>query len=244
MFFDIHCHILYGIDDGPDNPSGMFEMIKTAYFYGVRKIIVTPHHNPMLFKYSPETESKVFSELLDYSAVRFPDLKIYKGNEIFAYTRFPGAVAENMPVFMAGKNIALVEFLPDSDFRFVHELVITLRSMGVVPLIAHIERYGKLSGKNISEIKGLGAVISMNSSFYLKKGLFKKRKYYRLLKKNLIDIITSDAHRAEDYRIFYDCYNFLVKKSGRNKADMLFYQNACNLFETSDLHSAEPYDTK
>ena len=76
MFFDIHCHILYGIDDGPDNPSGMFEMIKTAYFYGVRKIIVTPHHNPMLFKYSPETESKVFSELLDYSAVSFPDLKI------------------------------------------------------------------------------------------------------------------------------------------------------------------------
>ena len=97
---------------------------------------------------------------------------------------------------------------------------------------------------DISEIKKLGAIISMNSSFYLKKGLFKKRKYYRLLKKNLIDIITSDAHRAEDYRVFYDCYNFLVKKSGRNKADMLFYQNACNLFETSDLHSAEPYDTK
>ena len=102
----------------------------------------------------------------------------------------------------------------------------------------------QLKDKNISEIKKLGAIISMNSSFYLKKGLFKKRKYYRLLKKNLIDIITSDAHRAEDYRVFYDCYNFLVKKSGRNKADMLFYQNACNLFETSDLHSAEPYDTK
>lgn len=230
MFFDFHCHILYGVDDGPASPSGMFEMVKSAYFCGIRKIIVTPHCNPQLFGFSPERLNEAYAELTEYCKSKFPDLEIYKGAELFAYTRFPGPISENLPVFIADGKKVLTEFLPDSDFRFVSELVTTLISAGITPVIAHIERYRLLSKNNVIALKKLGAVITLNASFFCKTGFFRRAKFLRLINDGIIDMVASDAHRPEDYGIYSDCYDFLVKKSGRQKADQLFYMNAARLF--------------
>ena len=42
-YVDIHSHILYGVDDGPDNIETSIEMMKIAYDEGIRKIVATPH---------------------------------------------------------------------------------------------------------------------------------------------------------------------------------------------------------
>ena len=45
-YVDIHSHILYGVDDGPDNIETSIEMMKIAYDEGIRKIVATPHYHP------------------------------------------------------------------------------------------------------------------------------------------------------------------------------------------------------
>ena len=42
--FDIHCHILPGVDDGSRNIETSLEMIDIAYSEGTRRIILTPHY--------------------------------------------------------------------------------------------------------------------------------------------------------------------------------------------------------
>ena len=63
--FDIHCHILHGVDDGSGNLSDSLEMAKLAADSGTKAIIATPHCNiPATFDnyWSKDIETK-FSAL-------------------------------------------------------------------------------------------------------------------------------------------------------------------------------------
>ena len=42
-FYDIHTHILPGVDDGSKSPEESREMLQMAYDQGVRHIVATPH---------------------------------------------------------------------------------------------------------------------------------------------------------------------------------------------------------
>ena len=42
---DIHCHILYGVDDGSDDLAETVEMLRLAERGGTVKVIATPHSN-------------------------------------------------------------------------------------------------------------------------------------------------------------------------------------------------------
>ena len=44
LLLDIHCHILYGVDDGAENEAASLEMAREAVREGITKIIATPHH--------------------------------------------------------------------------------------------------------------------------------------------------------------------------------------------------------
>ena len=48
--YDIHCHILPGVDDGARNMEEACWMLKKEYEEGVRRIIVTPHFRYEMFE--------------------------------------------------------------------------------------------------------------------------------------------------------------------------------------------------
>src|SRR5690606_31779004 len=45
MMFDIHSHILYGVDDGPNDLNESLELARLAMKEGIKTIIATPHHH-------------------------------------------------------------------------------------------------------------------------------------------------------------------------------------------------------
>ena len=44
VLFDIHSHMLPGVDDGSKNMEMSLDMLSIAYNEGVRNIILTPHY--------------------------------------------------------------------------------------------------------------------------------------------------------------------------------------------------------
>ena len=61
--FDIHCHILPGVDDGSRNMDMSMDMLRIAYEEGTRDIIFTPHYMLGKNKYKYDELDKRFEEI-------------------------------------------------------------------------------------------------------------------------------------------------------------------------------------
>ena len=48
---DIHCHLLYGVDDGPKKIEESIQMLKEAKSQGISAMILTPHYRHGMFQY-------------------------------------------------------------------------------------------------------------------------------------------------------------------------------------------------
>lgn len=228
---DIHSHILYGVDDGAVDNADMLAILDNAYKNGVRMLCVTPHYNPELFGYSREKEDAAFKELCDCSKEKYPDLKIYRGNEIFVYSGAPSFITEN--VGQSGKTgNVLIEFrsavMPSEIFDTVSEI----SSLGLRPVIAHVERYKKITEKGIAHLRLLGAVITVNAKSVVGgNGRRAERFTKKLIKRGLCDTVTSDAHVAEEYGLLSEAYGLILKKYGEAMAEKIFWTNASNLYK-------------
>ena len=44
--FDMHNHILFGVDDGAKTLQDSLDLIKVAYDDGIRGLVLTPHFHP------------------------------------------------------------------------------------------------------------------------------------------------------------------------------------------------------
>ena len=84
-FVDIHSHILFGVDDGAETPAVSARMLEAAYRDGVRGICCTPHfYNPMVPRPKKAVgEDESFSRLAAYVREKYPDMRLWRGNEIF-----------------------------------------------------------------------------------------------------------------------------------------------------------------
>ena len=67
-FFDLHSHMLYGVDDGAKNREMMFAMLEMAYADGTRALCLTPHYSPYLFGDTYAQSERAFRILQDYVA--------------------------------------------------------------------------------------------------------------------------------------------------------------------------------
>ena len=228
---DVHSHILYGVDDGAKNKSVMLKMLDNAYANGVRVICVTPHYNPELFEYNPKGEEKAFSELLGYSKEKYPDLRLYRWNEVYVFSGVPSFLIENKREFIAGSNNVLIEFSVNVTFQDISETILGMTSLGYKSVLAHVERYKNITRKNVSQLKQMGAVITVNAESVIGINGWTAARFVKgLIKRGLVSIVSSDAHTSEAYDSFSEAYRLVLKKHGDAVAEPLFWSNANNLF--------------
>ena len=62
--FDIHCHIIPGVDDGSKSLEESIKMLEMEYKDGIRNIILTPHFRYDMFEASEETVQKQYARLV------------------------------------------------------------------------------------------------------------------------------------------------------------------------------------
>lgn len=141
-YWDIHNHILPGVDDGSGCMSETMEMLEEEYRQGVRHIVFTPHYRRDMFAIPREEIQTVYARVCEMAADRFPEMEFYLGCEYYIHSdasveRLRG----NPKYYMAGSRTVLMEFAYEASYAWIMQTVSEVRQMGLQPVVAHAERY-------------------------------------------------------------------------------------------------------
>ncbi|MBQ4282504.1 MAG: capsular biosynthesis protein [Lachnospira sp.] len=228
--FDMHNHILFGVDDGAKTIEDSLALIKVAYNDGIRGLVLTPHFHPKrgMAHYAEVVEN--FNELVDVVEERIPDMQLYLGREVYYRSDILETKGSFDKYLMSGTACMLVEFSTTVEENYIKNAVSNLLFEGYQPIVAHVERYACAvkNKKLVDELKSIGAYIQINADSVLGKTGFAVKqavKYY--LKNGLVDFISSDAHDLKTRKPeLAAAYAYVAKKFGEDYAGLLFRENA------------------
>ena len=139
---DMHSHIIYGVDDGSKNKEMTLEMLKLSIGCGVKKIVATPHYMKGRFvvEYG-EIKDKV-NELRQIIKNEALDIEIYCGQEVYYRENILEYYEEGAIGTINDSRYMLIELpMREFDVNNVIDNLYELTLKGIVPIIAHPERY-------------------------------------------------------------------------------------------------------
>lgn len=234
QLFDIHCHILPGVDDGSRDMQMSLDMLRIAYEEGTRDVLLTPHYMLGRNNYTYESLEEKFAELkaeVD-KAGEFQGLKLYLGNEILYEEGIATKLREGDIHTMNGTRYVLIEYNVRTPYSEILRSIEEMIQARYIPIIAHVERYQALEGKllRIEELIGMGVYLQMNISS-VEGGFLNENKSWcrKLIKKGYITFLGTDAHNT-DMRAPYsqEYISWIQKKCGDDEA-MFMLEDAANM---------------
>ncbi len=189
---DLHCHILPGLDDGPENLDESIRMAEIAWSERIGNIVATPHIRENIF--SPELIREKIRVLNEALNKRDIPVEIHYGADVSV--RLPTELMRSYT--LNGTGYILIEF-PYTHITpsMVRERLFAIMTAGLTPILTHPER-------NPSVIRDPDAFIDLLSEgMYLQltasslTGEFGEEvracaSY--LLKRRVVDLIATDAH--------------------------------------------------
>lgn len=191
---DLHCHVLPGIDDGCQTCEESIQVLKAAAAQGVYGMVATPH-------YYPKESIRAFLRRRDRSAERLHK-KLEQSKEAFPRLCY-GAEAtyhaglvydDDLELLCMGNSRFLLLELPFSAWApSVLRDIREVSGQGIIPIIAHVERYLDFQTKKTAqELFEADVLIQANAGALV--GAFKGRNVRNLLQHRQIDVLSSDCH--------------------------------------------------
>lgn len=199
--YDIHCHILPGVDDGARDMEESLWMLKKEYKDGVRHVILTPHFRYDMFEPHMNIVTKQFVRLRKEAlSIGREGMHLYLGCELHSSMDMVDCLKKGRRLTMAGSRYVLVEFSSGDDRSYMEERIRSLVMNGFIPIIAHAERYPATRNDLdfLRDLRKMGAYIQINADTISGAEGFSAKHYAKkLMKENLIDYVGSDGHRKD-----------------------------------------------
>lgn len=203
---DIHCHVLPGVDDGPDSIEDSLLMCKRAVELGIIHIVATPHL-PWQEKYGTDKITAAYELLKERLREENLPLKLSLGADI----RISWDLIErlkNLSVFtVAGSRYFLLELDDLTVPPGLEDFIVRCNKEGFCPVLTHPERNVLFYSdyEKLNKLAKLPMLIQIGScSLVGTMGNNAKRAACDWLKLGLVDIIASDAHavnlRLEEFK--------------------------------------------
>ena len=231
QFFDLHSHMLCGVDDGARTPEDMFAMLEAAYEDGVRAICLTPHYSPYLFGDTTESSKRSFEVLKKYVAEKHSDMRIFLGHELGYHHGCLQALNDGVCRTLAGTRYVLMDFPESVDFFELRAAVDQLQRAGYFIILAHTERYRCLfkEFRWIEEFVDGGGIVQINASSCTGAwGKGAEKQWKKLVKKGVAHIVSTDGHNTEKrLPLMSVCMPFLEKHCSHSQLRALTWDNAC-----------------
>jgi len=219
---DIHSHLLPGVDDGSPSVEASLLVLERFAADGVEVVVCTPHLNASEAEEAPYDRHVEILESLQARMPATPRLGL--GWEIMLDE--PGVDLRARHLALAGSTAVLVEFprrgVPASADRELSRL----RSSGVVPVLAHPERYWGCTIDQVRLWKRAGAVIQVDA-IMLGHPSPMGTLAAAMLAEGLVDCIASDNHG--DARTLGYARRWLEDRGAPEQARLLTHTNAARL---------------
>jgi protein-tyrosine phosphatase len=220
--FDVHYHMLYGVDDGPKTLEDSLQLAEASIADGVTHIVCTPHSNDT-YKFDPTANQERLAILSERLAGR---LTLGLGCDFhLTFENVQDAMQNRLKYTINGKQYLLVEFPDYGVSQHSSDVLFQLAAKGFVPIITHPERNPDLQRKpeRLFEWLRIGCLIQVTAGSLL--GRFGKRAHAMsidLIKKNWVHVVASDAHSVEGRPpAMTPAYRYLESEFGRDVADRL-----------------------
>ena len=238
-FIDIHCHILYGIDDGSKNYEESIELLKQHAIMGATDVILTPHYIENT-KYKTNNKEKLnLLETLKEEAEKL-NLNLYLGNEVFVNNNLEEQILNGEIRTLNNTRYLLIELPMTNKIKNLKEIIYELKIKGITPIIAHPERYEYVqkNPKYISELIEEGALFQANYGSILGVyGNAPKRTIKKLLKYNYISFLGTDIHypNSKIYKEFEKAIKKISKIIGEERLEELVQHNPRRVLDDEEI---------
>ena len=237
---DIHCHIVFGVDDGSFSLSESVEMARVALEGGTDVIIATPHANaPDLDPNDWDAEfDKKLKSLNDALVSEGIPLTVCPGHEVFCSDNVVRLYRGGKLMTLNRSRYLLIEFDFYSDVESMLAYCDDLSDQGVIPVIAHPERYEAIKEDLDAafRLKRHGCLLQLNGgSLFGAFGRASREVAHDLIGEYAADFIASDAH-SPYMRTPYlaDAHEMVCELYSPDYADLLFDENPRRVLQNEE----------
>lgn len=224
---DMHTHILYGVDDGPESREQTIEMLAHAKSEKITDIIATSHACHPQYDVAAATVHQQLDILQPYAQQM--GITLHCGHEVRIQPHLVELYKAGDVLPLANSHYLLLE-LPSSNVpQYTKNIVYGLLEEGITPIIAHPERNKGIAEKpeRLERLVREGALAQVTAGSL--SGHFGKsvqQLAYQLVEANLVHTYGSDAHNLENRPFLYNVgLDYLEKKKQLDAVDMLLRNN-------------------
>lgn len=223
-FIDLHCHFVAGVDDGARDFEEGLAMLDGLHDLGFDLVVATPHMRPGMFENDKAALERAYATMVSQRTSEQNPRTALASEHYFddvVYGRIQGGAALPYP----GNRAILLEFY-DVDFpRSVDRCFAELRRAGLLPVIAHPERYRCLwrSLEPLERLVDAGAAALLDTAAMAGKYGRKPRDVAEeILERELYHAACSDAHRPSDLEAVRRGMALIEAKYGDDEIQFLF----------------------
>jgi protein-tyrosine phosphatase len=234
--FDIHHHLLFGLDDGSPDLETSVAMAESAAEDGITHIVCTPHANSH-YNFQPEVNRQRIAELRS----RLGD-KITLGlgcDFHLSYNNILDAQANPAKYSINGNGYLLVEFADTNIPPSMNDAFKELQQAGLALILTHPERNPIIvrNPERLAEWVRMGCVVQVTaSSLYGRFGKAAETFSNELLYRNWIHFLATDAHNLTSRPPHLKpAYDYVVNKMGEKTAKRLCVDNPGAVFSGKPL---------
>ena len=193
---DLHTHILPGMDDGAQSPEDSLSLLRSQCLQNVSQIALTPHfrvdrESVQDFLKRRQSASERLKEAMDGQHL---PVTVKPGAEVF-YSSSLVRLDDIGALCLEGTPVLLIEFSPGLYPREATDSLYQLTRQGILPLIAHVERYAFVRNDPnlLCEWIDIGACTQMNATSLTAHPKWQKL-LLKMIRHNLIHVLGSDTH--------------------------------------------------
>lgn len=235
---DIHNHLIFGIDDGSESIETSIKILNEMSNRGVTEIVLTPHY---IIGTNYNCNNKNKKEKLE-ELQKSTSIKLYLGNEVFIDNNILENIDNNNISTINNSKYLLVELPLREKLDIAYDILFNLRNKGIVPIIAHPERYHYIDLNTLVEYINLGCILQGNITSLLGKyGKSAKENLELLIKKQMIYVLGTDTHH--DCADLEKCYEILDKLVNKELKEDLLSKNFDKIINNQDIETYKILDT-
>ncbi|PYT57985.1 MAG: exopolysaccharide biosynthesis protein [Acidobacteria bacterium] len=233
---DVHCHILPGLDDGPDTMEESLAMAETAIAEGITHVVATPHANNKFwfdFAHVCQLREQLLAQLGDR-------LKVATGCDFHLSPENLSSLRKDSRAYCINqRDYLLLEFneisIPPSMDQTLHEIQLA----GLRPIITHPERNAILLAhpERLRDWVRRGCFAQVTGGALTGVfGLVAQQNALEWIRDGIIHFVASDAHNNRNRPLrLQGAYDVVEGQFGEEKARALFLENPLAAFEGRDL---------